>query len=116
MVCGELYANWGNWQNFVDYSNSVNSLVATPLGNIFAVIATVLEIIIPIFLLIGYTTKLASLAAVTLLVSFGLMMWISFGIKPSLDYFVWTSAGAILLLSQCDIYSFSVDNVMESRG
>jgi len=110
------YVNWGNWQNFVDYSNSVNSFVPTPLGNILAVIATALEIIIPLFLLIGYKTKLASLASGTLLLLFGLMMTISFGIKPSLDYSVWTSAGASFLLSQCNTYWLSMDNVMENRG
>jgi len=112
---GDAGVAWGNWENFVSYSNSVNSFVSPGIGNILAVIATSLEIIIPVLLLVGFKLRLTALASGTLLLCFALAMTVSFGIKPSLDYSVWTAAAGCFLLSVIPSYRYSIDNLLLNR-
>ena len=102
---------WGNWQNFIRYSNSINSFVSPQIGEDLAVIATILEILIPILLIIGFKTRLTAITSGFLLSAFALAMTISFGIKPPLDYSVWTGSAASFLLSRIAVYEFSIDNL-----
>jgi len=114
-AAGEAGINWGNWDNFVSYSNSVNSFMPDSIGNILAVIATSLEIILPLLLLVGYKIRLTALAAGTLLLLFAIAMTISFGIKPSLDYSVWTGAAGCFLLSAIPSYKYSIDSFIVQK-
>jgi putative oxidoreductase len=112
---GSPGVSWGNWQNFVTYSNSVNGFLPTSLGMVLAVVATGLEVIIAVLLLIGYRTRLAAIASGVLLLAFALAMTVSFGIKAPLDYSVWTGAAASFLLSTVSLYSYSVDQAVSSN-
>lgn len=112
---GEPSVAWGNWQNFVAYSHSVNSFASPQIGAILAMVATTFEILLPVFLLIGYKTRWAALASGALLSAFALAMTISFGIKSALDYSVWTGAAASFLLSTIGVYEFSIDNLLLAR-
>src|SRR5688572_25664886 len=114
-VPGDAGVAWGNWENFVSYSNSVNSFVSPGIGNILAVVATSLEIILPVLLLVGYKVRLTSLASGTLLLLFAIAMTISFGIKPSLDYSVWSGAAGCFLLSALPFYKYSIDNILSKK-
>lgn len=105
---------WGNWQNFVAYSNSVNSFVAESLGEILAIFATVLEIILPLLLLIGYKTRQVAFVSGLLLLTFAFSMTISFGIKTPFDYSVWTGAGASFLLGSIGNYRYSLDEIIKN--
>jgi uncharacterized membrane protein YphA (DoxX/SURF4 family) len=90
---------WGNWNNFLEYSNSINSWLPSSAGNFLALSATALEIILPLFLLTGYKTKYAAGAAGILLMMFAISLTISFGIKATLDYSVLTGIAACFLIS-----------------
>jgi uncharacterized membrane protein YphA (DoxX/SURF4 family) len=107
--------SWGNWQNFVAYSNSVNSFVPPFLGNVLAIVATTLEVILPALLLTGYKIRLASMASGIVLLLFALAMTISFGMKAPLDYSVWTGAAASFLLSVLPAYPYSLDQAIASN-
>jgi len=107
---GDPGVNWGSWESFVAYSNTVNSFVPESVGSILAIIATALEIIIPVLLLIGYKLRITAVASGVLLTLFAMGMTISFGIKPSLDYSVWTGAAGSFLLSAIPSYSYSIDS------
>lgn len=109
---GSAGVNWGSWENFVQYSNAVNSFVPAQLGEMLAIIATSLEVLFPILLLVGYKIRLTAMLSGAMLVSFALAMTVSFGIKPSLDYSVWTGAAACFLLSAIGTYAYSIDNVL----
>lgn len=102
---------WGNWNNFVAYSNSVNSFVPESFGEVLAVSATVLEIILPLLLLVGYKVRQVAFLSGILLVSFASAMTISFGFKPPFDYSVWTGAGACFLLGSIGSYRYSLDGL-----
>lgn len=69
---GSTGVSWGNWQNFVDYSNTLNFCLSPQLGEIAAVIATALEIIFAVLLLAGFKTKLTAVASGILLLIFAL--------------------------------------------
>lgn len=106
---------WGNWQNFINYSNSVNSFVSPQIGKVLAIIASTFEILIAIYLIIGYKTRSAAIVSGLLLSGFALAMTISFGIKPPLDYSVWTGAAASFLLSTIAGYEFSIDSLIAAK-
>lgn len=90
---------WGNWENFVNYTKVLNPLVPESLIEPAAIIATVAEIIFPVFLLLGFKTELFAKLSGYLLLIFALSMTFSIGIKGPLDYSVFTAAAACFALS-----------------
>ena len=110
-AAGSAGVSWGNWDNFVSYSNTLNFYLSPALGKIVAIIATALEIVFALFLLIGFKTKLIAIASGIMLIIFAVTMTISIGFKAPLDYSVWTSAAACLLLSTIKVYKYSIDHM-----
>ncbi|CBW27278.1 putative membrane protein [Halobacteriovorax marinus SJ] len=97
---GEPGVVWGNMKAFLDYTHLLLPWMPRALSDVCGYIATFLEVILSVFLLIGFRLKESSLASFFLLLSFILSMSISFGVKSSLDYSVITAAaGAFLLFS-----------------
>lgn len=109
---GSNFVSWGNWQNFVAYTNSVNSFINPNWGNAMAGIATFLEIILALLLLVGYRIKIAAITSGILLLLFAFAMTISFGPKPAFDYSVWTAAAAAFLLATLKEYRYSIDYII----
>ncbi|SDJ24753.1 hypothetical protein [Flavobacterium noncentrifugens] len=105
---------WGNWENFVNYTNSVVGFLPQQWGGFLAIAATVLEIILPVLLIVGYRLKYISMASGLLLLGFALAMTFSFGIKTPLDYSVFTAAVASFLLSTISP-AYSIDNYLAKR-
>ncbi len=112
---GEPSVAWGNWANFIVYSNSVNSFVPIAIGNVLAIAATSIETLLPVLLLIGYRIRICAIASGILLSCFALAMTISFGFKPPLDYSVWSAAAGSFLLSTIQEYQYSIDNLLARK-
>ncbi|PSL33707.1 DoxX family membrane protein [Dyadobacter jiangsuensis] len=94
-------AAWGNWQNFERYTRQLTFFLPEILSKISAYAATFLEIVLSLMLVLGFKTKLTSIATGCLLLIFALAMSVSLGIKAPLDYSVWVgSAAAFLVASQ----------------
>ncbi len=90
---------WGNWENFLAYTKSLNFYLPENSIPVVGIIATIAEILLGIILLIPFKTNLfAKLSGVMLLV-FGFTMVVAIGIKAPLDYSVFTGAAASLALS-----------------
>lgn len=106
---GSPSVSWGNWQNFVNYANKLNAFASPQIGEVLAFVATFLEVLFALLLIIGYKLKLTALASAALLLSFALAMTFSIGIKAPFDYSVWTSATACLLLYTIPTYHYSLD-------
>jgi uncharacterized membrane protein YphA (DoxX/SURF4 family) len=104
--------NWGSWENFMTYSDSVNSFVSPGFSWVLGIVATSLEVILSLLLLIGFKTRLVALGSGILLTAFALAMTISFGVKPSLDYSVWSGAAGCYLLSTVRTFEYSVDQMI----
>lgn len=109
---GTPLVSWGDWNNFVTYSNSVNAFVPSNVAYVLAIVATAFEIALPVFLLAGYKTRITAFISGTLLLLFAVAMTFSFGPKPALDYSVWTAAGAGFLLSTLSSFPYSVDHLL----
>jgi len=112
---GSPNASWGDWENFMAYSNAINSFAPPVIGSFLAIVATILEIVLGVMLLVGYKTRLAAFSSGVLLALFGIPMVFAFGIKPTFTYSVWIGAGAALLLASVKVYSWSIDQLMNKE-
>jgi len=110
---GSKHASWGDWENFMTYSNKLNFFVPELLQEPLAITVTVLEILFGILLIIGYKTKLTANLSSILLVLFALTMTIAFGIKSSFTYSVWIGVGTCFLLAKIETYHYSLDNYLK---
>ncbi len=89
---------WGNWDNFVSYTQILNPYIPASLISSVAILATAAEIIFAIGLIIGFKTELFAKLSGYLLLLFALAIILSIGIKGVFDYSVLiASAGAFAL-------------------
>jgi putative oxidoreductase len=107
-------AAWGNWSNFVSYTNKILPFLPPAGASFMGLIATLAETIFGICLIIGFRTQKAALGAVLLTLIFGLCMAIFLGITAPLKYPVFVFTGASLLLSGLPAYPWSVDNLIKA--
>lgn len=104
---------WGNWGNFVQYTEVINPWFPTSLVPTLAIIATTAEILFAFFLLIGFKTELFAKLSGFLLLIFALSMTFSIGIKGAFDYSVFiASAGAFALSTMKEKY-LELDQVIQ---
>lgn len=96
---------WGNWENFVAYTKTINPWFPESVIPTIAILATIAEIVFALCLLVGFKTELFAKLSGFLLLLFALSMTFSTGIKGALDYSVFTaSAGAFALSFMKDKY------------
>lgn len=96
---------WGNWDNFLDYTKLINPWIPDSLIPTIGILATGAEIVLAIFLLIGFKTELFAKLSGVLLLIFALSMTFSTGIKGVFDFSVFSaSAGAFALSLISDKY------------
>lgn len=107
---------WGNWDNFVQYTEVINPWFPTSLVPALAIMATSAEILFAIFLLIGFKTELFAKLSGLLLLIFALSMTFSIGIKGAFDYSVFiASAGAFALSTMKEKY-LEVDQIIRKSS
>jgi putative oxidoreductase len=109
---------WGNqssgWQNFLSYTEQVNSFVPENFIPTLAVASTVLELLFGILLLIGYKTRYIASCAAILTLLFALAMTFSFGIKEPLDYSVFVFSAAAFLLANFPTNKWSINQLLNN--
>jgi len=101
---------WGTWENFVLYTQTLNPYANKATAEVLGSIATFLEVVLSLLLLLGFKTRIAALGTALLLFFFGFAMAVSVSVKAPFDYSVWTSAAAALLLANIGKSSYAVDN------
>ncbi|CAA9194602.1 DoxX family membrane protein [Flavobacterium collinsii] len=101
---------WGNWDNFILYTQTLNSFASKPLAEVLGALATFFEIIFGLFLIPGFKTRQVALGTAALMLLFALSMAVSVSVKAPFDYSVLTSAAAALLLSALDKTYLALDN------
>ncbi|MEW7400991.1 DoxX family protein [Elizabethkingia anophelis] len=108
-------SSWGNWKNFEVYTQKLTYFLPEIMSIFSAYIATFLEILFPVMLILGYKTRIASYGSGILLLVFAVSMAVALGTKAPLDYSVWIgSAGAFLLAVQQE-YSYSIDSMLQKK-
>jgi uncharacterized membrane protein YphA (DoxX/SURF4 family) len=92
------YASWGDWAHFLTYSRSLNWLLPTALQSPIAIMATALETLFGLTLIVGYKIRYMALGACILLCLFAIAMSTAASIKSPLNYSVFVDAAAAFLL------------------
>ncbi len=95
---------WGDWSNFISYTAKLNWFLPHQLIQPVAMLATLLENILAVGLLAGFWLRRFALASCGLLLLFALSMTVAIGLKPPLNYSVYTAAAGAALLGTvlCD--------------
>lgn len=109
---GKEISVWGNWDNFLEYTQLINPWFPGSIIPIIAIVATVAEIIFAFFLLIGFKTELFAKLSGILLLLFALSMTFSTGIKGAFDFSVFTASAAAFALSLMKVKFLEVDCLM----
>ena len=101
---------WGNWDNFVAYTNSLMPFLSKSIANIMAILATIGEILFGILMIIGFKTKLAAIGSFLLTLTFALAMFFFADPRAPFSYSVFVDSAASLLLATLSIYKWSLDS------
>ncbi|MEN2488598.1 DoxX family protein [Flavobacterium sp. B11] len=109
---GLLGKQSSGWENFLGYTQQVNSFLPKSFIPSIAIISTFLETLFAILLLIGYQTRKTAVGASILTFLFALAMTYSFGIKNPLDYSVFVFSMGAFLLATTDKYRWSLDEYL----
>lgn len=91
---------WGNWENFLAYTKTLNPLIPAKMIPAIGFIATVMEIVFAVLLLTNFKTSLIAKGSGFLLLLFALSMTFSTSLKTPLDYSVFCASGAAFALSE----------------
>ncbi|MFP3590638.1 DoxX family protein [Chryseobacterium sp. SIMBA_038] len=113
---GERNIEWGNWENFIDYTTTLMPFMDRPMVNVMGGIATVAELIIGVLLIIGYKTKYAAISSCVLTLIFILSMTVFKGIKAPINYAVFVTCTSSFLLSRISSYEWSLDHLMKRKN
>jgi len=109
---GKTFVSWGDWTHFMEYAKQLMSFLPASLVTVFAIAATIAEILSGTLLLIGKWTRLAAIASGLLSFLFAIAMAISNGLQDPIGYSVFTVSAASFLLATLPVYKWSVDNLI----
>lgn len=87
---GNMGVVWGNFENFLAYTATLNPWFQRGVSDVLGYIVTFLEIVIAVILLSGIRLKEASLASFVLLIIFTLSMIFSVGFTVAYDFIIFT--------------------------
>jgi len=90
---------WGAWQPFLEYASLLNGFAPESVRPTLAWTATLAEVALAAGLLVGWRLGWFAAASGVLLSIFGVTMIAALGVKPPLDYSVFTGAAASFLLA-----------------
>lgn len=103
---------WGNWENFLGYTQLINPWFPDAIIPAIGALATLAEIILGIFLIIGFKTELVAKLSGFLLLIFALSMTFSSGIKGAFDYSVFSASAGAFALSLMKEKYLELDNLI----
>jgi uncharacterized membrane protein YphA (DoxX/SURF4 family) len=96
---GAPNVDWGAWHPFVHYTGILTFYLPQSLVALAAVFATVAEVVLGVWLLVGWRTRVAAYVSAALLFTFALSMTLAFGVKSPLNYAVFTGVAAAFALA-----------------
>lgn len=100
---------WGHFDAFLAYTATLAPWAPASLLPALGWAVTIIEMVLGIWLILGFKTKLTAQLSGLLILSFGLSMAITSGIKGPLDYSVFSASAAALGLSLIPGDFLSVD-------
>ncbi len=102
---------WGNFDTFLTYTGTLAPWAPTSLLPALGWAVTVIEMVLGIWLILGFKTKLTAQLSGLLILTFGVSMAITSGIKGALDYSVFTASAAAFGLSLIPGDFLSIDQL-----
>lgn len=102
---------WGNWDNFINYTGTLMPFLDKPAVNIMGIIATLSEAALGILLIIGLKTRLAAIGSCLLTLIFAVSMSVFLGIKAPINFATFPFCAASLLLATIPAYQWSIDSL-----
>ncbi len=106
---------WGDWNNFVTYTNTLMPFLNRDLTNIMALIATGAEVVFGLCLIVGFKIRIVALFSSILTMIFALCMAIFISPDAPLNYPVFVFSAAHLLLATISSYRWSIDFYLEQN-
>ena len=103
---------WGNWDNFLQYTELINPWFPNAMIPTLGVLATLAEIVFALCLIVGFKTELVAKLSGYLLLIFALSMTFSTGVKGALDYSVLSASAAAFALSLMKEKYFELDVIL----
>ena len=113
---GEKNISWGDWDHFLKYAAEVMQFLPYSLVTMFAVVATIAEILFGVLLLVSKWTRAAAIGSGILAFLYAVSMAISFGIVSPLSYSVFALSAASFLLACLPSYKWSFDNLQKNKA
>jgi len=113
---GTKNVEWGNWDNFINYTATLMPFLDKPTVNIMGSIATLAEATIGILLIVGFKTRAAVVASSVLTLVFASSMALFLGIKAPINFAVFPVCTASLLLATIPVYDWSIDNFLRKTA
>lgn len=90
---------WGNMSNFYDYTHQLMPWISLELAKVGGMIATIVELVCGIALIIGWKVRFFAIISGVLLLFFGLAMWSALGLKAPLNFSVFSASAAAFALA-----------------
>jgi uncharacterized membrane protein YphA (DoxX/SURF4 family) len=112
---GQPNVEWGNFSRFLEYTHTLNWYLPAGMIPALGVVATGVEILCGLLLLVGWHTRATALLSGLLLLTFAAAMTLALGIKAPLNFAVFTGVGGALVLATCESFPFSVDELLFRR-
>lgn len=97
-LLGSENVAWGNMENFIAYTGVLIPWVPKLVVPLLAWLATLAEVVLGIWLLIGIQIRIAAFLSGVLLLTFAFSMLLFVSVKTPFDYSVFTAAACAFLL------------------
>jgi putative oxidoreductase len=111
---GHPNVGWGDWEHFVAYTEKLNWFAPQSFVSALAWIATILEIVLGITLILGLFTRISAILSGVLLTLFAVTMTMALGIKAPFNYSVFTAAAGAFMLASVDCQAWTLDGVIRA--
>lgn len=109
---GDKGVSWGNWENFVNYTNLILPIASHTAANFLGASATILEVVFGLGLILGLKTRMMAYGSALLTLTFGISMAIFLGIQAPFGYPVFVFTGGGFLLSCVKNFKWSMDDLV----
>jgi uncharacterized membrane protein YphA (DoxX/SURF4 family) len=106
---GQPNVAWGDFSRFVTYTGKLNWFAPMAMIPVLAWVATFVEALLGLTLILGFFTRVAALLSGLTLLLFALTMTFALGIKAPLDLSVFSASAGAFLLAAYGRYPLSID-------
>jgi putative oxidoreductase len=112
---GHPNISWGDWGHFIGFTGMLMPFLSGTMVSVAGFIATLLEILFGICLILGFKTRIMAVGSFLLTLIFGLSMALFLGFKAPLNFSVFPCSAGSLLLATLAGYEWSLDNYLTRR-